>query len=258
MQAAPKPAAKPVTGPIVTRPPPTFAQPPPNETPDAAVNRLGALWERLAEADHYAVLGMERKSATAAEAKRNFFVLAKELHPDTVSDPAQVSLKEIKERLFARINEAAQVLGEDKRRKEYEEELEGKKGSVEVARIFAAEENFQRAEIMIKARKYQEGLELLEKAISMNDQEAEFYAWRGYARFLLSQDRKSIYEETSADCKKAIKMIDKCVPAHLFLGHMAKVVGDMKLAKKCYQKVLELEPKHVEAQRELRLMGSKA
>ena len=57
--------------------------------------------------------------------------------------------------------------------------------------------------------------------------------------------------------KKAIKMQEQCLPAHLFLGHMSKVVGDMKLAKKCYQRVLELDDKHVEAQRELRLMGQK-
>ncbi|TMA29170.1 MAG: hypothetical protein E6J78_04040 [Deltaproteobacteria bacterium] len=248
---------RPTTGPIkeLTRPPPTFAQPPEGEVPEEAVLRLGALWEKLGKADHFEVLGMERKSATAAEAKRNFFVLAKELHPDTVTDPEQVELKAMKERLFARINEAAQVLSDDKRRKEYEDEIEGKKNSVDVARIFAAEENFQRAEIFIKARKYQEGLELLEKAISMNDQEAEFFAWRGYARFLIARDRKATYEEAAADCKKAIKMVEKCLPAHLFLGHMSKVVGDSKLAQKCYQKVLELDPKHVDAQRELRLMG---
>jgi tetratricopeptide (TPR) repeat protein len=252
MQAAVKPAAAPM------RPPPTWAQGPANETPAAQLARLSALLEKLTAADHFEAIGVERKGATAAEAKRNFFVLAKELHPDTVADPALAELKSVKERLFARINEAAQVVGDDKRRKEYEDELEGKKNSVDVARIFAAEENFQRAEIMIKARKYQEGLELIEKAISMNDQEAEFYAWRGYAKFLLAQDRKSVYEQTAADCKKAIKMVDKCVPAHLFLGHMSKVVGDLKLAKRCYQKVLELEPNHIEAQRELRLMGSKA
>ncbi len=255
--AAPKPAAKPVTGPIVTRPPPTFAQPPPDETADAAVKRLGALWERLAQADHYAVLGMERKSATAAEAKRNFFVLAKELHPDTVSDPAQAPLKEVKERLFARMNEAAQVLGDDKRRKEYEAELDGKANSVDVSRIFAAEENFQKAEILIKAHKYQQGLELLEQAIQMNADEAEFYAWRGYAKFLLSPDRKQAFENCAGDCRKAIKMVDRCLPAHLFLGQMSKVIGDLKQAKKCFQKVLELDEKHIEAQRELRLMGQK-
>lgn len=239
------------------RPPPTFAAGPAGEKPEAAMKRLGALLERLVAADHFEALGMERKSASAAEAKRNFFVLAKELHPDTVSDPALADLRTLKERLFSRINEAMQALGDDKRRKEYEEELDGKKASVDVARIFGAEENFQRAEIVIKARKYKEGLELLEKAIQMNDQEAEFYAWRGYAKFLLSTDRKATYEESAADCRKAIKMQEVCLPAHLFLGHMSKVVGDLKLAQKCYHRVLELEPNHVEAQRELRLMGKK-
>jgi curved DNA-binding protein CbpA len=201
---------------------------------------------------------MDRKTASAAESKRNFFVLAKELHPDTVTDAALAELKEVKERLFARINEAAQVVGDEKRRKEYEAELDGKASNIDVARIFAAEENFQRAEIFIKARKYQEGLALLEDAIAMNAKEAEFYAWRGYAKFLLSKDRKQSFEECAGDCRTAVKMVDRCLPAHLFLGHMAKVLGDLKLAKKCYTRVLELDETHVEAQRELRLMGSKA
>ena len=243
--------------PPVARPVPVWAVTPPGETPAAAVRRLTALLAQFEKLDHFEVLGMERKTASAAEAKRNFFALAKELHPDTVSDPAQEDLRQLKERLFGRVNAAAQVLSDDKRRKDYEDELAGKKDSVDVARIFAAEENFQRAEIMIKARKYQEGLDLLEKAIGMNAEEAEFYAWRGYAKFLLSKDRKAAYPECSDDCKKAIKLIDRCVPAHLFLGHMSKVVGEMKLAQRCYHRVLELDPKHVEAQRELRLMGKK-
>lgn len=242
----------------IAHPAPIWAVTPEGESPAEAVQRLHGLLARFEKADHFEVLGMERKTATPAEAKRNFFGLAKELHPDTVSDPAQEELRQLKERLFGRINEAAKVLSDDKRRKEYEDELSGKKDSVDVARIFAAEENFQRAEIMIKARKYQEGLDLLEKAISLNAEEAEFYAWRGYAKFLLSRDRKEAYPECADDCRKAIKMIDLCVPAHLFLGHMSKVVGEMKLAQRCYHRVLELEPKHVEAQRELRLMGKKA
>ena len=256
---APTPAAvKAMAAPPVARPPPVWAVTPPGESPEAAVERIGKLLLQFEKADHFEVLGLERKSATSAEAKRNFFVLAKELHPDTVTGPGEGELRALKERLFGRINAAAQVLSDDKRRKDYEDELAGKKDSVDIARIFAAEENFQRAEIMIKARKYQEGLELLEKAISLNAEEAEFYAWRGYAKFLLSKDRKQAYPDCADDCRKAIKMIDLCVPAHLFLGHMSKVVGDLKLAQRCFQRVLELEPRHVEAQRELRLMGKKA
>src|SRR5207302_319547 len=136
-------------------------------------------------------------------------------------------------------------------------ELDGKAQNVDVARILASEENFQRAEILIKARKYQEGLDLLEQAIEMNPEEAEFYALRGYAKFLAAKDRKQSYEECAADCRKAVKMFERCLPAHLYLGHMAKMLGDLKAAKKGYSRVLELDEGHVEAQRELRLMGAK-
>ncbi len=257
MKAASSPAPAKPAAPALSRPPPTFAQGPANESAEAMLKRLSALWERLSQLNHFEALGLERKSATPAEAKRNFFVLAKELHPDTVTDAEQAALTEMKERLFARINEAAQVIGDEKRRKEYEGELDGKAENVDVSRIFAAEEDFQRAEILIKARKYQEGLDLLEQAIEINPEEAEFFALRGYAKFLLSKDRKQSYEECAADCRKATKMVERCLPAHLYLGHMAKVVGDVKLAKKCYSRVVEIDEKHVEAQRELRLMGAK-
>ena len=39
---------------------------------------------------------------------------------------------------------------------------------------------------------------------------------------------------------------------------MHKVVGNVKAATSSFQRVLDLDDKHVEAQRELRLMGKKA
>lgn len=251
-QPTPPPVSRPPAGPPVNST--LDVSPPANETPAAQLARLQALAQKLEKATHFEALGLERK-ASAADVKRTFFVLARELHPDTVSD-GNAALHQVKERLFSRVNEASQVLSDDKRRKEYEEELDGKAGAVDVARIFAAEESFQRGEIMIKARKYKEGLALVEEAIAINDQEAEFYAWRGWARFLISEDRKTQYPSSVADCKKAIQMIPVCVPPHLFIANMSKAMGEMKQAEQYFRKVLELEPKNVDAQRELRLMGT--
>ncbi|HKC58542.1 MAG TPA: DnaJ domain-containing protein [Myxococcales bacterium] len=244
--APPKPAA----------PSRTYATPPPDEAPQAQLARLRGVLARLEKGTHYEALGLDRK-ATAADVKRAFVLLARDLHPDTVTDPAQSELRGLKESLFARVNEAAQVLGDDAQRKEYEAELTGDKKDVDVGRIFDAEEKFQKAEILIKARKYKEGLALLDEAIKLNDQEAEFYAWRGYARFLLANDRKLAFDDCAAEVKKALKLVERCLPAHLFLGHMHKVVGNLKAATSSFQRVLDLDEKHVEAQRELRLMGKK-
>src|SRR5438067_631217 len=248
VKPAPPPAAKPA---------PTIAMGPAGETPTAQLVRLKGLLDRLENATHYEALGVDRKAATAADVKRSFVLLARDLHPDTVTDPAQGELRAIKERLFARVNEAAQILGDDARRKEYEKELEGDKKEVDVGRIFDAEDKFQRAEIFIKARKYKEGLQVLDEAIVLNPEEAEFYAWRGYARFLLAQDRKAAFEECASDIRKASKMLDRCVPAFLFLGQMQKVIGDTKGAAASFQKVLQLDDRNVEAQRELRMLGKR-
>src|SRR5712692_6383587 len=270
--AAPRPAAAarptpargsaPVARPAPPPPKPaapsrTYATPPADETPQAQLARLRGIVARLEKGTHFEALGLDRK-ATPAEVKKAFVLLARDLHPDTVTDPSQAELRGLKESLFARVNEAAQVLGDDPRRKEYEAELAGDKKDVDVGRIFDAEEKFQKAEIFIKARKYKEGLALLDEAIQLNDQEAEFYAWRGYARFLLASDRKQAFDDCASEVKKALKLVERCLPAHLFLGHMHKVVGNLKAATSSFQRVLDLDDKHVEAQRELRLMGKKA
>jgi hypothetical protein len=244
--------------PVPVRPPVrTYASPPPGETPGAQLARLRGVLDRLEKGTHFDALGLDHKT-TAADVKKAFVLLARDLHPDTVTDPSQTELHDVKESLFARVNEAAQVLGDDARRKEYEAELGGDKKDVDVARIFDAEEKFRRAEIFIKARKYKEGLALLDEAIQLNDKEAEFYAWRGYARFLLSTDRKHAFDDCSGEVKKALKLVERCLPAHLFLGHMNKVIGNPKAAASSYQRVLDLEPTNIEAQRELRLMGKKS
>ncbi|HVI23971.1 MAG TPA: DnaJ domain-containing protein, partial [Myxococcales bacterium] len=252
---APAPPSRPT--PVAMKPAPTFAAGPAGETPQAQLVRLRALLDRLEKASHFEALGLDRKATTAADVKRAFVLLARDLHPDTVTDPSQGDLRAIKERLFARVNEAAQILGDETRRKEYEKELEGDKKEVDVGRIFDAEDKFQRAEILIKARKYKEGLQVLDEAIILNPQEAEFYAWRGYARFLLAQDRKAAFEDCAAEIRKALKMVDRCIPAYLFLGQMQKVIGDQKGASASFQKVLQLDERNVEAQRELRMLGKR-
>jgi hypothetical protein len=252
----PTPASVRPAPPPSVKPAPTIAAGPAGETPEAQLARLRTLLARLEKATHFEALGLDRK-ATTADVKRAFVLLARDLHPDTVTDVSQGDLRSIKERLFARVNEAAQILGDDTRRKEYEKELEGDKKEVDVGRIFDAEDKFHRAEILIKARKYKEGLQVLGEAIVLNPQEAEFYAWRGYARFLLAQDRKAAFEECAAELRRAIKMLERCIPAYLFLGQMQKVIGDQKGASASFQKVLEFDDRNVEAQRELRMLGKR-
>src|SRR5205085_2134023 len=155
------------------------------------------------------------------------------------SEGAPAELRAVKEQLFARINEASDVIGDEDKRKAYEEELDGQ-GKVDVSSIFAAEDTFQKAEILIKARQFVEGLALIEEAIKLHTEEGEFYAWRGWARFMVAKERKAAHGDALADCKKALKMSPRCAPAWLFQGHMAKILGDLRLAESAFKKTLEI------------------
>lgn len=242
--ASPRPASKPAE--------PAGASAASSAAEIEECRKLLALWE---EADHFKVLGVSR-SVTPAEAKSAFFSMARKHHPDRV--PAgQNELRKLKADITARVNEAHAVLSDPGAKAQYIDELEGGGQKVDVGHIFKAEEDFLRATVMFKARRYPEALELLEGAIELNPEEAEFYAWRGFVRFVSASEKRSEYERSVADCNKALAMSERCDVAHLFLGNMSKILGNTAQAEKSYRKVLELDPDNIEAQRELRLINSR-
>src|SRR5207253_6870341 len=77
-QAPPKPAAP-------TR---TYATPPADETSQAQLARLRGVVARLEKGTHFEALGLAKKAA-AADVKKACVLLARDLHPDTVTDPSQ-------------------------------------------------------------------------------------------------------------------------------------------------------------------------
>src|ERR1700712_5734455 len=69
---------------------------------------------RDVEKDYYAALGVA-KDASAAEIKKAYRKLARELHPDKNPDDAKAEAR------FKDVSEAYDVLSDDGRRKEYDE-----------------------------------------------------------------------------------------------------------------------------------------
>jgi hypothetical protein len=81
----------------------------------------------------------------------------------------------------------------------------GKGERVDVAQILLAEEMFQKGCILVKARKWPEAVKMLDDAIKANVEEAEFYAWRGYAKFFATADKKVGQAEAMKDISLALK-----------------------------------------------------
>jgi tetratricopeptide (TPR) repeat protein len=131
-------------------------------------------------------------------------------------------------------------------------------GDVDIEAILGAEEQFNRGTHFFKARKYKEAFDLFDGCIRMNDREGEFYAWRGYSRFLSASDKRAVHAEAREDLRRALELNRRCSAAYLFDGHMAKLLEAHAEAQIAYRKALEVEPGNLEAQRELRLYETRS
>ncbi|MHB8872994.1 MAG: J domain-containing protein [Myxococcaceae bacterium] len=250
--AAPKPAA-----PVAPAAPAAPAPPP--VSPEVEIKQLQAVAEKLKTQNFFELLGLTDKADSGA-VKVAYFKLAKLYHPDTVAPGAPPELGKLKEDIFGKIGDAYRTLGDDKSRAAYVEDLKAGGGGaekVDIALIFAAEEKFQKGCILVKARKFPEAVKYLDEAIAGNNTEGEFFAWRGYARFFTIADKKAAQAEAMKDLNLCLKKNERCAQAHYFIGQMAKLCGDLPGAAKSFQKCLQLQPDHLDAQREVRMTQKK-
>ena len=220
----------------------------------AELKQLTATFEKMQTQNHFEVLGL-KDNVDGAAVKTAYFKFARTYHPDTVPPGTPPQIAKLKEEIFGLVGEANRTLSDDKLRAEYVEEVKaGNAGEkVDIAQILAAEELFQRGTILVKARKFPDAVKMLDDAIKSSD-EAEYYAWRGYAKFFTSADKRLGHIEAMKDINICLKRNDKIAAVWYFQGYMAKSLGDMPAAKKHFAKCVQLNPEHLDAQRELRLM----
>jgi curved DNA-binding protein CbpA len=219
---------------------------------------LRQLITAMKQQNHFQRLGLTEQTDSGA-VKIAYFRLAKLYHPDTLPQGAPPELEKLKAEVFAYIGDAYRTLTDDKNRAAYIEDLKsgGAGGEVDIQSILKAEELFQKSCIFVKARKFAEAVKMLDEAIKLNAEEAEFYAWRGYARFFMAADKKVAQPEAFREIQNAIKRNERCAPAHYFMGVIAKQCGDAAGALKHFKRTVELQPDHIDAMREIRMAGQK-
>ena len=261
---APKPAAAPAR-PVAAAPPrPAAAAARPATSATApsvlagvdnvSAASLAAVLAKLDKATHFEVLGLVQ-TATTANVKLAYLQMVKLFHPDTTPADADASVRPLREKIFARINDANTILSDEKAKANYLDELKyGGDEKVDMTGIFQAEDLFAKACIVCKARKYGEALKMFDEAIKLNDKDADFYAWRAISQFMAAADKKAELGPAMKFVDLAFKVRPKCAQAAYFAGQMHKLLGDAAAATKWFKKALELEPNHADAQRELRLM----
>jgi curved DNA-binding protein CbpA len=217
---------------------------------------LAALLARLTakETDLFQVLGVKQDAPPSA-VKIAYFQLAKTYHPDTVPTGAPPEVKQLCADVFSRIGEAWGVLGDEARRAKYLDDLKTGAGeAVDVMAILQAENVFQAGTLLVKARRYEEAIVKFSDAMVLNPDEPEFSMWKAWCEFLLAADKKKVHPGAATLIEVGLKKNPKCAQGYLFLGQMAKLLGDVPLAEKHLKRGLGVAPDHSDLQRELKYL----
>jgi curved DNA-binding protein CbpA len=203
--------------------------------------------------DHFAVLGLTQ-AAGREQVKAAFLALAKVFHPDRL--PASLGhLAPKMSAVFEAVREAYELLYDDQRRRAYLLTLQTT--STEAAAADSrgearAQEEFKKGEVFFRKRDFFTAEEHFARAYGL-DPRAEFLAARAWALYM-DPNRRSEIPRARQMMQDALKANPACDRAHYQLGVIARVENDMAAAERHFQEAVRANPRHLEANQELRLI----
>ncbi|XXX78539.1 DnaJ domain-containing protein [Sorangium sp. So ce134] len=259
---APEPA-RPQAGaaPASDLPPPLRAAP----SPELAARRA-EIEARAAAIDgesFFQMLGVA-DDAPPERVQSAYFALAKQWHPDR-TPPELQDVKPLVARVFARISEAYQTLSDPKRRAEY---LQGPKETPppaeeeeKIARVVDAALEFQKAEILLKKNDLAGAEVRALRALNADPEQPEYMTllvWiqaqrRGEPPPLAEGATSAHYDDLIQTLDVVLRKEPRYERALFYRGMLLKRSGRIDLAIRDFRLAAEINPKNLDAIREVRV-----
>jgi len=240
--------------PAKSTPPP----PPPSLSPEHLARWL-EITDRAANidrADYFMMLDIAR-DAKREDVETAFFALAKRWHPDRLP-PELAPMRLPCSRVFARMSEAHTTLTDPESRKRYMKLVAEGSGSPEmqetVAKVIEAAQTFQKAEVFLKRNDLAQAETFCRQALEADATQPDYLAM--YAWLLSLKPENQSFEKTVESIRmldKAVAMNDLCEKACYWRGMLYKRVGKPDLATRDFKRVVDLNPRNIDAAREVRL-----
>jgi tetratricopeptide (TPR) repeat protein len=251
----------PATAPKTPSVKPARSTPPP--PPPALARELAERWREIIEraatierADYFMMLDIAR-DATQDDVESAFFALVKRWHPDRLP-PELAPVRDACSRVFARMSEAHVTLTDDKQRARYMRLLADGSGSPEmqatVAKVVDAATNFQKAEVCFRRNDMVQAETFCRKALEDDPTQPDYHAMLAWLTALKPENQlpeKTI--EIIQMLERAITMSDRCEKAYFWRGMLYKRLGRSDLAVRDFRRVMDLNPRNIDAAREVRL-----
>lgn len=253
---SPRPSAS-QSGPAPTVSSITLPPMPADLSPEDAArwSELARLASRLDELTHYDLLGVAQ-TATPSEISAAYFGLVKKFHPDRL--PASLKpLSAAAQQLFEQITEANEVLTNAEKRAEYQKAVAAGGGTRAAERlmrnVLESALEFQKAEVLTKRRAYAEAMELIQSALSKNPNEADYHAHYAWLLHLMNPTEPAPTAEMLRALDQALALHPRNERAHYYKGVVLKRLRREEQALKHFRAAAEINPRNVDAAREVRL-----
>ncbi len=204
----------------------------------------------------FAVLGVPDDAAPDA-VRSAYFALAKKWHPDRL--PASLAdARDDAARVFARMSDAHATLTDAGRRQKYVDMLKSGEGQpdeqAKVQRVIEATLDFQKAEVFVKKHDFEKAEALAQRAMEGDPEQPDYmalYAWALANRRerMASKD----FGEPLTLLNRAIALEPRCERARFYRGTLLKMTGKQQAAIADFRQAAELNPRNIDAVREVRL-----
>jgi len=222
--------------------------------------------DQITSQNFFQMLGVDKDAAPEA-CQKAFFTLAKVWHPDRLP-PALVDVKDACSKVFTHITEAHAVLTDPKKRQDYMTLMKDGGATpddqAKIQAILEAATEFQKAEILMKRNMSDpQVFDLVKRACSLDPEQVEYMALYTWLEAQLPQwQSKEKTTEKIYILDKCIQKSPNCERAYFYRAMLYKRNDDAKKAIADFRKVADMNPRNLDATREVRLYnmrgGSKA
>lgn len=228
------------------------ARPRPPAAEEELRRALEAALPRSGSADLFERLGLQR-TATRDQVRTAYFQLAKQLHPDRFAAPSLADVAPQVKELFTAINEAYETLSDDRKRADYLARTSSERPAGAPFDHRGAEVDFQKAEACTKTRDFAKARGFYESALRGNPRPDYQVA---YALAIL-QDPQGDRARARALAEAALREPSTADRGAYLCGLLARDEGDADRAERFLRRALQVNPRLVEAERELRVLEAR-
>lgn len=216
-------------------------------------NEVVGYGNRIDQQNYFEMLEV-RLDAASDEIRDAYFTKVKRWHPDRLP-PELSALRETADIIFHYLTDAEKTLSDEEQRKDYLKAVQGGGGTPKSDRklndVLMAALEFQKVQVLLRRKDYDTAEKLVRELIEAVPDEADYHAALG--AILWRRGGLDNADEALELSEYALRLYDRNERARMTKADILLRQEKVDQAYEIFKRVLEANPRNVEAQRQLRL-----